>query len=313
MRSFVLPVRYFLFLLLIMVAMVLAEFFATATASERLILVVTSPFANTIFGKIFNTLFFAILILICYTAGAYFIVRKMPDEASRFTATRIFTVLLLGLGLLLVLMEWVEDPSQIVLFLGIIWAAMVVALRDLIQNMVGSLTLLVTRMYRIGDRIQIKGVYGLVMDIGFFRTTMMQLDRESGDHPSGQIVTVPNGILFREVVMNTSRDLSVAGDEIRITLPFSADLPHARAVLLEVVHRHTREIQVQAAKEIEQLGDKKFLPSYETSPGVYLHIDDYKVLMVLKYFTSSTRRSEIKGLIIEEISRLIPEITKIDQ
>ncbi len=252
MRSFVLPVRYFLFLLLIMVAMVLAEFFATATASERLILVVTSPFANTIFGKIFNTLFFAILILICYTAGAYFIVRKMPDEASRFTATRIFTVLLLGLGLLLVLMEWVEDPSQIVLFLGIIWAAMVVALRDLIQNMVGSLTLLVTRMYRIGDRIQIKGVYGLVMDIGFFRTTMMQLDRESGDHPSGQIVTVPNGILFREVVMNTSRDLSVAGDEIRITLPFSADLPHARAVLLEVVHRHTREIQVQAAKEIEQ-------------------------------------------------------------
>jgi hypothetical protein len=70
---------------------------------------------------------------------------------------------------------------------------------------------------------------------------------------------------------------------------------------------------VQAAKEIEQLGDKKFLPSYETSPGVYLHIDDYQVLMVLKYFTSSTRRSEIKGRIIEEISRLIPEITKIDQ
>jgi small-conductance mechanosensitive channel len=313
MRSYVLPFRYFLFLFLIIGTMVLAEFFMTATVSENLIIIVTSPFANTFFGKVFDTLFLAILILIGYSIGAYLIVRKMPDEASRFTSIRIFTVILIGLGLLLGLMEWVDDPGQIVLILGIIWAAMVVALRDLIQNMVGSLTLLITRMYRIGDRIQIKGVYGLVMDIGFFRTTLMQLDRESGDHPTGEIVTVPNGILFREVAMNTSRHLSVTGDEIRITLPFSADLPHARAVLLDVVHRNTREIQAQAAKEIEQLGDKKFLPSYETSPTVYLHIDDYQVLMVLKYFTSSARRSDIKGRIIEELCHLIPEITKIDQ
>jgi small-conductance mechanosensitive channel len=313
MKSYVLPVRYFLFLFLIIGAMILAEFFMTATASENFILIVTSPFANTFFGKVFETLFLAILILICYSIGAYLIVRKMPDEASRFTSIRIFTVILIGLGLLLGLMEWVDDPGQIVLILGIIWAAMVVALRDLIQNMVGSLTLLITRMYRIGDRIQIKGVYGLVMDIGFFRTTLMQLDRESGDHPTGEIVTVPNGILFREVAMNTSRHLSVTGDEIRITLPFSADLTHAQAVLLEVVHKHTRDIQAQAAKEIEQLGDRKFLPSYETSPSVYLHIDDYQVLMVVKYFTSSARRSEIKGRIIEELCHLVPEITKIDQ
>jgi hypothetical protein len=119
MRSHILPVRYYRFLLLIIVVMVLAEFFASA--SESFILVVVSPFAGTIFGKIFNTLFLAILILILYTAGAYLIVRKMPDEASRFTAIRIFTVILLGLGLLLGLMEWVEDPAQFVLFLGIIW------------------------------------------------------------------------------------------------------------------------------------------------------------------------------------------------
>jgi len=179
--------------------------------------------------------------------------------------------------------------------------------------MVGSLTLLVTRMYRIGDRIQIKGVYGLVMDIGFFRTVLMKLDRESGDHPGGEIITIPNGILFREMITNTSRDLSISGDEIRITLPFTADLQNARKVLLDVVHRHTGEIQVQAAREIENLGHKKYLPSFETKPTIYLHMDDYQVLMVLKYFTSSSRRSEIKSEIVEEISRLIPGITKIDQ
>ena len=293
--------------------MILAEIVASVNVAQHLTLIIESPFQNPIVEKVFETVIIAIFILVLYTAGVYLIVRKMPDEASRFTAVRIFIVLLLALGLLLGLMEWVQDPGQIVLVLGIIWAALVVALRDLIQNVVGSLTLLITRMYRIGDRIQIKGVYGIVMDIGIFRTTLMQLDKESGDHPRGEIITIPNGVLFREMITNTSRDLSVTGDEIRITLPFSADLQNARKLVLEVVNKHTCEIQQKAAKEIELLGDKKYLPAFGTQPTVYLHIDEYQVLMVVKYFTESDRRSEIKGRIVEEISGLIPGITKIDQ
>jgi len=38
-------------------------------------------------------------------------------------------------------MVWVDDPKEIVLVIGIIWGAIFVALRDLIQNMVGSLIL----------------------------------------------------------------------------------------------------------------------------------------------------------------------------
>ena len=313
MRSYVLPLRYFLFLFLIIGLMILAEIVASFNVAQHVTLIIDSPFQNPIVEKVFETVIIAIFILVLYTVGVYLIVRKMPDEASRFTASRIFITILLALGLLLGLMEWVQDPGQIVLVLGIIWAALVVALRDLIQNVVGSLTLLTTRMYRIGDRIQIRGVYGIVMDIGIFRTTLMQLDKESGDHPRGEIVTMPNGVLFREMITNTRRDLSVTGDEIRITLPFSADLQNARKLVLDVVHKHTIEIQEQAAKEIEKLGDKKYLPAFGTQPTVYFHIDEYQVLMVVKYFTDSCRRSEIKSLLVEEISGLIPGIKKIDQ
>lgn len=313
MRTHVLPFRYFLILFLVAGLMILAEVILSENFTHSLTLIIETPFENTIFGKIFETVFIAIFILVLYTIGVYIIVRKIPDDASRFTAVRIFIVILLSLSLLLGMMEWVEDPGQIVLILGIIWGALVVALRDLIQNMVGSLTLLVTRMYRIGDRIQIKGVYGVVMDVGIFRTTLMQLDHESGDHPDGEIVTVPNGILFREVVKNTSRDLSVIGDEIRITLPFSMDLRHAQKIVLDIVEKHTREIQEQAAKEIAKLGNKKYLPSFEIQPAVYFHIDKYQVLMVVKFFTASGSRAEIKSRIVEDISRVIPGITKIEQ
>lgn len=317
MRSYALPLRYFLLLLSIIGVMigmvVVAEILASENIAPDVEIIIKSPFANSIFEQIFATLMVAVLVLILYSIGVYAIVRKIPDEASRFTAVRIFSAILVGLGLLLGLMVWVEDPKEIVLVIGIIWGAIVVALRDLIQNTVGSLVLLITRLYRIGDRIHVRGVYGTVMDIGFFRTTLMKLDEEAGDHATGQIVTVPNGILFRETITNASRELSFMGDEIRITLPFSADIQKVRALLVDVVHRHTVKIQEKAAREIEQYSDRKFLPEIGTEPTVFVHLDKHQILMVVKYYTDSSRRAEIKNAIVEEISRTVPGILEVER
>jgi len=307
MRARVLPFRYFLLLFLILGALmgvlILSEILATLNVGSFEIIIET-PFTNPITEAIFDTLLIAIITLVLYTIGVYFIVRKIPDEVSRVTAVKIFSAILLSLGVFLVLMTWLRDPEQIVLVIGIIWGALLIALRDLIQNIVGSLVLLVTRMYRIGDRIQIKGVYGIVMDIGIFRTTLMKLDEESGDYPSGRITTVPNGVLFREVVTNSGSTLSYAADEIRITFPLSVDIQKTQDLLLDIVRRHTREIQQQAVQELERLGEEKFLPAFGAEPMVFVSIEKYQVLMVVKYFTELSRRSEIKNRIVEEISRL---------
>ncbi|MDD1719976.1 MAG: mechanosensitive ion channel family protein [Methanoregulaceae archaeon] len=317
MRSPVLPLRYFLLLFAIILAMmgvlVLAEILSSEDLAPDITIIIESPFANEIVEKIFDTLCVAIIVLVLYTIGVYLIVRKIPDEVSRFTAVRIFSAFLLMLGLFLGLLVWEQDPGQIVLIIGIIWGAIFVALRDLIQNVVGSLILLITRVYRVGDRIKIKGVYGIVMDIGVFRTTLMQLDEESGDHPSGNVTTVPNGILFREMVTNTTRDLSFMEDEVRIAFPFTVDIGKTRQALLDVVEKHTRDIEGHVMEEIERLGERKFLPDFEAKPTVYVHIDTYQVLMVVKYFTDPKRRPEIKNRIVEEISGLVPGITEVDR
>jgi small-conductance mechanosensitive channel len=317
MRTSVLPLRYFLLLFLIIVAMmgvmVLADLLSNDALSLPFALLIKTPFANSVLEKIFESLSIAILILVLYTIGIYLIVRKIPDEASRFTAVRIFSIILVALGLMLGMMEWVRDPAQIVLTLGILWGAVVVALRDVIQNMIGSLLVLVSRLFKIGDRIEIRGVYGIVMDIGAFRTTLMTLDEESGDHPSGKITTIPNGILFREMITNTSRQFSFTGDEIRITLPFSSDIEKIRALLIDIIQKHTRDVQQQAAREIARASDKKYLPAIETEPTVFIHIDNHQILMVVKYYSESQRRSEIKNRIVEDISRIIPGVTDVDR
>jgi small-conductance mechanosensitive channel len=317
MRSPVLPRRYFLLLFLIigamMAAVVLVDLATYENVTPHLTLIINSPFVNPLCEKIFETLFIAILILILYTIGVYFIVRKIPDEVSRYTAARIFSILLIGLGVLLGMIEWVDNPGQVVLIIGIIWGALLVALRDFIQNLVGSLMLLVTRMYTIGDRIHIRGMYGVVLDIGVFRTSLMKLDEESGDHPSGNITTLPNGILFREVVTNTSRDLSFTSDELKITLPFTVDIQKTRELILGIVDRHTRDVQEQAEREVERLSKKKHLPDFTTKPSLSVHIDRHQILVVVKYYTDPRRRAEIKNEVVGEISQVIPGIIEVER
>jgi small-conductance mechanosensitive channel len=189
-------------------ALFLADTLAGTDGGITLIINLEGPFSNTIFEQIFETLLIAIFILVLYTIGVYLIVKKIANEGSRFTAARIFTAILPGLGFLLGMMEWVQDPGQIFLFIGIICGALLIALRDLIQNVAGRLSLLVTQEFSIGDKIQIKGIYGMVMDIGVFRTTLIQLDEQSWDHPSGKITSIPNGILFRETVTKLTGELS---------------------------------------------------------------------------------------------------------
>ncbi|ADN36123.1 MscS Mechanosensitive ion channel [Methanolacinia petrolearia DSM 11571] len=294
MRSSALPFSYFIIVALIFASVIAIDLVTSGTIS--------------LFTPLLDTLGIILIILVAYTAGVAVLIHRIADDSSRFTAVRIFMTVLLGIGAFLALTAWIDDPKEIALTLGVIVGAVLIALRDFIQNMIGSLMVLVTGIFRIGDRIQIRGVYGLVMDIGVFRTTLMKLDPEAGDHPTGEIVTIPNGIIFKENVTNTTRHLSVVTDEIRITLPFSADLEKARDVLVGAIRKHTMEIEKRARDEISKLSEKKFLHSFDVEPVVNLQMSDNGIVFILKYFTTSKDRAALKTAIIRDVSATIPEI-----
>lgn len=297
MRSPGLPYSYFLIVFLIFISAVAIDLVTSGTI--------------TLFSPLMDTLGIILIILVVYTMGVAILVRRIANDSSRFTATRIFMTILLGIGAFLALTVWINDATEIVLTLGIIIGAIFIALRDFIQNMVGSLMVLVTGIFRIGDRIRIRGVYGLVMDIGIFRTSLLQLDQQAGDHPTGEIVTIPNGIIFKENVTNTTRHLSIIRDEIQITLPYSADLENARDVLVGTIQKHTREIETRAAEEINNLSKGKFQHSFEVKPIVNMQLSDHGIIFILNFFTTSEDRLAIKTAIITDISSRLPGITEI--
>ena len=86
----------------------------------------------------------------------------------------------------------------------------------------GSVYIFIVRVYDPGDRIEINGIKGDVIDIDSIYTTMMEIGQwVSSDNYSGRIVKLSNAFVFKGPVYNYSQDFPFVWDEIDLLLDIS--------------------------------------------------------------------------------------------
>ncbi|MBV8085265.1 MAG: mechanosensitive ion channel [Chloroflexi bacterium] len=100
----------------------------------------------------------------------------------------------LALGILWVAYIFGVQLSGLLTFLGALSLAITFAVQDVLKNLVAGLYLLWEHPFEIGDAIKVKDVTGTVEDIQI-RTTILRAE-------NGQLIVVPNGVLFTEIVVN---------------------------------------------------------------------------------------------------------------
>jgi MscS family membrane protein len=98
--------------------------------------------------------------------------------------------------------------------LGIGGLAMAMAAKDTVSNIFGGVTVFTDQPFRIGDRIQVAGYDGTVIEIGIRSTRLQTLE--------GRIVTMPNAKFADAPVENISREPS---RKIILNLGLTYDTP----------------------------------------------------------------------------------------
>lgn len=137
-----------------------------------------------------------------------------------------FTVTL-GLFVSLVIMLPGFTPGQLVQLLGISSVAIGFAFRDILQNFLGGILLLVTEPFRIGDQIVVGNFEGTVEDIQARATTIMTYD--------GRRVVIPNADLFTDsVIVNTAFDRRRL--EYDFGIGYGDDIDLAKQLVLEALN-----------------------------------------------------------------------------
>jgi small-conductance mechanosensitive channel len=90
------------------------------------------------------------------------------------------------------------EIGSLATFAGLITAGMAVALQNVILAIAGYFFLVGKYGVRVGDRVQISGVTGNVVDIGMVRLHLMELSAaETDPQPTGRVVVFSNSIVFQ--------------------------------------------------------------------------------------------------------------------
>jgi small-conductance mechanosensitive channel len=82
------------------------------------------------------------------------------------------TALLLILGLLTI---WFDNPNSIATALGLVTAGVAFALQKVITAIAGYFIILRSNIFSVGDRIEMGGVRGDVISLGFIETKIMEM------------------------------------------------------------------------------------------------------------------------------------------
>src|SRR6202161_954469 len=162
--------------------------------------------------------------------------QTLPRRFGRADAryrVRKFVVFCGYLAILLFLALLFEDRlGRLSFALGVAGAGVAVALQDVLASIAGAFSIGFSKLYTVGDRVQIGDTRGDVIDIGLLRTTLMETGNWVGrDLYSGRIVRIPNNTVLKNSVFNYSQGFRFIWDQIKGVLTINIHAGAARATL----------------------------------------------------------------------------------
>ncbi|MCB1736999.1 MAG: mechanosensitive ion channel family protein [Gammaproteobacteria bacterium] len=154
------------------------------------------------------------------------------DDALVPLAQRSFKIFVTVIGVVFVADNMNIDISSLLAGLGLGGLAFALAAKDMVQNLFGSITVLLDRTFSVGDWVVTEGVEGTVEEIGF-RSTRIRTFYNS-------VVTVPNSAFITASVDNMGKRRF---RRLKSTLGLTYDTPPERIeafceALRELVRQH---------------------------------------------------------------------------
>lgn len=233
---------------------------------------------------------------------------RIDDSKHRYTARKTISIAYLSIFLIVFITIWIQNVQALFVAYGLVAAGVAISLQDFFKNIMGGVILLTSGVYRVGDRIEIEGKHGDIIDVGLLYTSILEIqDWIAGDQTTGRIIVIPNGFILSKAVNNYTKDNIIIWDEITIPITYDSDWKKALKKIDKIVQKETKNEQELAEKEIEKLSSRYYLSTREATPSIYLKLTDNWIELYVRYVTRVRERrdtyTKLSTLILEAIQK----------
>ncbi len=259
--------------------------------------------ANPVFVKLLNM---AILILVALLARFFTVrwVKKNPRLRSthkRQWIVRIRNItlfIIIGIGIAV----WIEQLRTVAASIVVIAAAIVIATKEFILNLVGFAYRSAAKFVAVGDRIEVDGIRGDVIDQNLMGIILLEIGPGDKTHQyTGLTIFLPNSLFLSASVKNETFAQSEFVFHL-MTIPIEANRNWSadEQELLKAAREVSAPYIEQARKMMTRLARQQSLEEPNIEPRVQIQIaepDEYH--LVLRVVVPARKRAKLE----QEITR----------
>jgi small-conductance mechanosensitive channel len=253
----------------------------------------------------------AVIGIVFIHATFHVLEQTLPRRFGRADArykVRKFVIFAGYLSILLFLAILFEDRlGRLSFAFGVVGAGVAVALQDVLASIAGAFSIGFSRLYAIGDRVQIGDTRGDVIDIGLLRTTLMETGNwVSRDLYNGRVVRIHNSTVLKGSVFNYTQGFQFIWDEIKVLFTTASDYKLAREMLLRVAKDAIGEYLLEAQISWKAMSDNYGSVNPSLEPTVALVVNAGSLEFSVSYVVDYTKRAAVQDQlftkIVEEIA-----------
>gem|GEM_PF-5623223 len=237
--------------------------------------------------------------------------RYRASEASVRTIWRLIYYTVWFFVLLALFLSFVSDVWAYMFSIGVILAALIYALADVIKDVLAWFIIVIRRPFRIGDVVEVDGRRGYVVDVGLTHTQMREMGNwVPGELYTGRITFVPNRNLLSDGVYNYTLRNPFVYDFLGVLVTYESDVDLAARVLRECVEERLSSTDFSPflrAVETEDL--------YKKMPGrveVFMDLRDSGIEVGALYLVSLFEKTRVRSDVYRCFLRRIRDIENVE-
>jgi small-conductance mechanosensitive channel len=250
------------------------------------------------------------LIVVFVVAGIikHRIAVKIKDADARYRVRKSVTLASYLAVIILAAAIFSDKLGGIAVVLGVAGAGIAFALQEVITSVAGWLAISIGHFYKTGDRVELGGIKGDVIDIGIIRTTLMELgDWTTGDRYNGRVVRVANSFVFKSPVFNYSGDFPFLWDEVKIPIKYGSDYKLARETINRVLDETVGDYAETAAGAWREMVKTYRIEDAIVKPIITMVFNDNWIEFTARYVVDYKKRLSTKDLLFERILDALAE------
>ena len=189
------------------------------------------------------------------------LLKQTMEPPVRTLLIRVVKIVVLAFTLVVALDQFGVQVAPLIAGIGVAGIGIGIALQGVLRNVMAGLSIIFTKPFRVGEYIELVGVYGQVTTIDIFSTILTHADRSR--------VVIPNHKIVGEILHNygTMRQLNLT-----VQVGYGTNLNDALAIVNDLLQKNPRVLKQPAAiVGISQLADS----SIQISIGPWVKVDDF--------------------------------------